>query len=214
MVPAMLFTKVASTLAVSTDWALLGLPLAAVLQVLLRMRMSQPDFNPSRGTQSPAFPFPGSLTFLTTSSAIPLEAETCICRMLPAAKLKGLFAHTQIFAGWLLSSLAVKLVEGGYPEDRKIFGWHPNNPSPSAAAIAGATAAATGVPAAAPALLPRQSAPPKGEQPHAASPKCRSYGTYSVRDTSPTVTRLVSAVSSLQFRTLFFHTGKTFPKKT
>jgi len=33
MVPAMLFTKVASTLAVSTDWALLGLPLAAVLQV-------------------------------------------------------------------------------------------------------------------------------------------------------------------------------------
>ena len=72
--------------------------------------------------------------------------------------------HMQIFAGWLLSSLAVKLVEGGYPEDRKIFGWHPNDPSASAAAIAGATAAATGVPAAAPALLPRQSAPPKGEQ--------------------------------------------------
>ena len=72
----------------------------------------------------------------------------------------------QISAGWLLSSLAVKVVEGGYPEDRKIFGWHPLNPSPSAAAIAGATAAATGVPAAAPALLPRQSAPPKGASQH------------------------------------------------
>ena len=73
-----------------------------------------------------------------------------------------LCVRMQIGAGWLLASLAVKVVEGGYPEDRRIFGWHPSDPSASAAAIAGATAAAAGVPQAATALLPRQGAPPKG----------------------------------------------------
>lgn len=68
----------------------------------------------------------------------------------------------QIAAGMLFSVIAVKLVEGAYPRERKIFGWHPLNPAPSAASIAAATAAATGVPAAAAALLPKQKEPPQG----------------------------------------------------
>lgn len=68
----------------------------------------------------------------------------------------------QIGAGGLFSMLAVKVVEGAYPRDRQIFGWHPLNPAPSAASIAAATAAATGIPAAASALLPKQKTPPQG----------------------------------------------------
>ena len=66
----------------------------------------------------------------------------------------------QIAASMLFSVIAVKLGEGAYPRERKIFGWHPLNPAPSAASIAAATAAATDVPAAAAALLPKQKEPP------------------------------------------------------
>ncbi|KAL3147311.1 hypothetical protein ABBQ32_002796 [Trebouxia sp. C0010 RCD-2024] len=99
LIPCMLFTKCAATLASNRSLVLIGLPLAAILQVL-------------------------------TGSAL----------------------------GWLAAQT--------FPEPTKpkkeYYGWHPNNPAKSASAIAGTTAAATGVPQAAAALMPTPSNPPEG----------------------------------------------------
>ncbi|KAK9807714.1 hypothetical protein WJX72_007038 [[Myrmecia] bisecta] len=73
-----------------------------------------------------------------------------------------LAASLQVLVGVLLGTLAAKVVEGSYSRKRTIFGWHPLNPAKSAAVIAATTAAATGAPAAAEALLQRPKSAPTG----------------------------------------------------
>eukprot|EP00887_Chlorella_sp_A99_P007237 scaffold2.g7237.t1 len=68
----------------------------------------------------------------------------------------------QVALGALFGLALSPLVDGQYSRDRKLFGWHPLQPAPSAEAIAAGTAAAIGVPAASAALLPRARPPPTG----------------------------------------------------
>jgi len=69
---------------------------------------------------------------------------------------------TQLIIGAILGIVLSPLVDGRYSKNKTIFGWHPLDPSRPAAAIASATAAATGLPQATAALLPRPTPPPKG----------------------------------------------------
>ncbi|DBA74521.1 TPA: hypothetical protein ACH3X2_000978 [Trebouxia sp. C0005] len=100
MIPCMLFTKCAATLASSRSWVLITLPLTAVLQVLA-----------------------GSVL------------------------------------GWLA---AQTFPESSKAKAKEYYGWHPNNPAKSASALAATTAAATGVPQAASALMASPANPPEG----------------------------------------------------
>ena len=61
----------------------------------------------------------------------------------------------QIMIGAIFGKVLAPFVDGSYSTSRRIFGWHPLNPPPSAQAIATGTALATGIPSAAGALLPR-----------------------------------------------------------
>ena len=62
--------------------------------------------------------------------------------------------------GWLA---AQTIPEPSKAKAKEYYGWHPNNPAKSASAIAATTAAATGVPQAASALLPAPTSPPEGD---------------------------------------------------
>jgi predicted permease len=71
-------------------------------------------------------------------------------------------AVAQVCLGAAWGLLLSPLVDGAYPRSTRLFGWHPLDPERSAAAIAAATAAASGVPQAAAALLPRARPAPQG----------------------------------------------------
>jgi len=57
-----------------------------------------------------------------------------------------LAAFLQICVGGLVGWLTAAFVVGDYSENLRVFGYHPNDPSPAAAAIAASTAAAMSVP--------------------------------------------------------------------
>ncbi|GBF89580.1 hypothetical protein Rsub_02298 [Raphidocelis subcapitata] len=74
-----------------------------------------------------------------------------------------LVAAAQAAAGAALGAEAARAVEGRSPVARRLLGWRePPHPTPAAAAIAVSAAAALGVPAAVPALLPRDQIAPSG----------------------------------------------------
>lgn len=68
----------------------------------------------------------------------------------------------QVLTGSALGWLAAQTFPEPMTPKKEYYGWHPNNPAKSASAIAGTTAAATGVPHAASALMPTPSNPPEG----------------------------------------------------
>lgn len=66
----------------------------------------------------------------------------------------------QVIIGALFGAIAARVVDGSVK--RGLSGWHPLKPSSSAKTLALTTAAATGIPNAAPALLARPRDAPSG----------------------------------------------------
>lgn len=73
-----------------------------------------------------------------------------------------LAALLQVAAGAIYGWVAGVFVCGEYSQDLEILGYHPNSPSPSAAAIAASTAAAMSLPQVAPQLVPKKRESPRG----------------------------------------------------
>jgi len=71
--------------------------------------------------------------------------------------------ESQVLAGSVLGWLAAQTFpESSKAKAKEYYGWHPNNPAKSASALAATTAAATGVPQAASALMASPANPPEG----------------------------------------------------
>lgn len=125
VLPCMLFTKVASTLANGFSWSLFVLPFIALIQV----NEYSPKCEKNGWVHSKFY----QLT---------------------------LWMGVQVIVGALGGMLVNCFIDSN---SLPRFGWHPTNPARSAKAIAMSTAAASGIPQAAPILLPsRQNAPPSG----------------------------------------------------
>ena len=70
----------------------------------------------------------------------------------------------QVLLGAFFGAAAARVVDGSVK--RSLSGWHPLQPSRSATTLALTTAAATGIPNAAPALLARPRDSPAGDHAH------------------------------------------------